>query len=84
MTSSTSHWFVLRWNFTCSENMMNVASVASNIALQAIAQQNATQPTLLAAAVAAPQTDALALTDAASAVVQADLSALGSAVDTYA
>jgi hypothetical protein len=63
---------------------MNVASVASNIALQVIAQQNASQPTLLAAAVAAPQTAALALTDAASAVVQADLSALGSAVDTYA
>lgn len=63
---------------------MNVASLASNIALQAIAQQNATQPTSLAAAVAAPQTDALALTDAAAASVQAALGSLGSAIDTYA
>jgi len=67
---------------------MNVAIAASTIALQTIAQQNATQPTLLAAAVAAPQTAALALTDAAvdsaTSSVQSILGALGSGVDTYA
>jgi len=72
----------------CLENRMNVANVASNIALQVIAQQNATQPSLLAAAVSAPQTAALALTeaaaDSATASVQSALGALGSAVDTYA
>jgi hypothetical protein len=67
---------------------MNVGSVASNIALQAIAQQNALQPTLLAAAVNAPQTAALALTEAASASatasVESAVNALTSGIDTYA
>jgi hypothetical protein len=51
---------------------MNVSPTASaaaaQIALQTIAQQNAQDPTQLAAAVAAPQNTALALTNAEAAL----------------
>jgi len=64
---------------------MNVSPAASlaaaQVALATIAQQNAQQPTQLAAAVDASQTDALALTQAESAGVTATL---GTTINTYA
>jgi hypothetical protein len=67
---------------------MNVSAsaAAAQIALQTIAQQNAQQPTQLAAAVNAPQTDALALTQAESAATTAPgtTGTVGTNVNTYA
>lgn len=69
---------------------MNVSPTASlaaaQVALQVIAQQNAQQPTQLAAAVDAPQTDALALTQAetAATTLPGTTGTVGTNVNTYA
>ncbi len=63
---------------------MNVSLAASQVALQAIAQQNAQQPTQLSAAVNSSQTDALALTQAETAMAPGTTGTMGTNINTYA
>jgi hypothetical protein len=63
---------------------MNVSNVAASVALQALSAQSAQQPSMLAAAINAPQSAALALTDAATASLTNASGVLGTLINTYA